>query len=384
MNYKIIRDLLFLLPAEMAHQLALQALEWSASWAPDTLRNAAVDAVEVNPVGAGHGGTNHGGTNAAGAIHGGTNPVEIDAVKVMGISFPNRIGTAAGLDKDARCIAGLAALGFGFLEVGTVTPKPQPGNLKPRLFRLEKEQALINRMGFNNAGLNAMLSSIKRTRIKSTHTKPVLGINIGKNLDTPIEAALDDYCTCLQEVYPLASYIAVNISSPNTTGLRSLQLGEKLPGFLAGLKEEHQTQMARHNRKAPLVVKIDPDLTDEEIGQLCQQLIEFEIDGVIVSNTTVDRELLASGSSNRYALECGGLSGAPLGSKANHALKITAQEVKGKMAIIGVGGVMSGAAAAEKIRLGADLVQLYTGLIYQGPQLIQDAITAIRRINSLG
>ena len=362
----------------MAHQLTLQALDWSASWAPDALRNAAMDAGEGDAGEADAGGADAGGADAGDADVGGADAGWTDAVKVMGINFPNRIGTAAGLDKDAQCIAGLAALGFGFLEVGTVTPKSQRGNLKPRLFRLVKEQALINRMGFNNAGLSAMLSSIRRTRIKLTHTKPVLGINIGKNLDTPIEAALDDYCTCLQEVYPLASYIAVNISSPNTTGLRSLQLGEKLPGFLAGLKEEHQTQMAKHNRKAPLVVKIDPDLTDEEIGQLCQQLIAFEIDGVIVSNTTVDRELLASSSTSRYALECGGLSGAPLGSKANHALKITAMEVKGKMAIIGVGGVMTGEDAAEKIRLGADLVQIYTGLIYQGPQLIQDAIAAIR------
>ncbi len=342
MNYKTIRDLLFLLPTEMSHLFALQALNWAASWASNSPR----------------------------AEH-----ISSDSAEVMGISFPNRVGSAAGLDKDARCIAGLAALGFGFLEVGTVTPAPQPGNPRPRLFRLKQEQAIINRMGFNNAGLSSMLGRISQTRIKT-----VLGINIGKNLDTPMADALDDYRVCLQQVYPVASYIVVNISSPNTAGLRSLQEIEALPGLLAGLKEEHLRQIEKHQTRVPLLVKIDPDLTAEQIGLLCQQLIAFEMDGVIVSNTTIDRDMIPSDAATGQATEKGGLSGAPLLSKANHALKITADEVKGKMAIIGVGGIMTGKDAVEKIRLGADLVQIYTGLIYQGPQLIQDAINAIRTI----
>ncbi len=333
--YQLIRDLLFLLPAEMSHQLALRAMGMAGEATGSLLAKKVPDA-----------------------------PVE-----VMGITFPNRVGLAAGLDKDARCIAGLAALGFGFLEVGTVTPRPQPGNPGPRLFRLKQQQAIINRRGVNNAGVEAMLHRIRQARVDT-----VLGVNIGKNAATPVAQALDDYRFCLRRVYPVASYIVVNISSPNTEGLRALQQGEQLSRLLAGLKEEHQTQIEKQGVKVPLLVKISPDLTDEQIGSLCQQLIAFEIDGVIVSNTTVDRDMLQGGA---HAMEAGGLSGAPLLAKANHALKITAAEVKGKLAIIGVGGIMEGQAAAEKIRLGADLVQIYTGLIYQGPQLIQDSINAI-------
>ena len=341
---------MFLLPAETAHQLSMQALGLAGAWHPGPLL---------------------------------AREVPYDPVEVMGITFPNRVGLAAGLDKDAQAIAGLAALGFGFVEVGTVTPRPQPGNPKPRLFRLPQQQAIINRMGFNNRGVEALVRRVRHSRFNG-----VLGVNIGKNLDTPVTQALQDYQTCLRRVYRVASYIVVNISSPNTPGLRGLQQEGVLPGLLAGLKAAHLTLVERHGRSVPLLVKIAPDMTDEALGTLCRQLVEFELDGVIVGNTTTDRSQLhgsdAAGyrsgkeKAQRHIREEGGLSGRPLRSKANHALRIAADVVRGKMAIIGVGGITEGADAAEKIRLGADLVQLYTGLIYRGPGLIFDSVKAIR------
>jgi dihydroorotate dehydrogenase len=286
----------------------------------------------------------------------------IDPVTVMGITFPNRVGLAAGLDKDARCIDGLGAMGFGFLEVGTVTPQPQSGNAKPRLFRLPRQGALINRMGFNNDGVEVMCARIRRAKFDG-----VLGINIGKNAVTPVESALDDYAACLRQVYDLASYIVVNISSPNTPGLRDLQREDELDRLLAGLKEEQTRRVDKHEKYVPLVVKIAPDMTDDEAKQVVRQLLEFDLDGVIVTNTTVSREGVAG---EPLGSQAGGLSGAPLRELANHMLSLVAAEVGDKMAIIGVGGIMTAEDAAEKIRLGAHLVQTYTGFIYEGPELI--------------
>ncbi len=293
-----------------------------------------------------------------------------DPVEVMGIRFPNRVGLAAGLDKNAACIDGLAALGFGFLEVGTVTPRPQDGNAKPRLFRLPNKQALINRMGFNNQGVDLMCKRVRRSKFKG-----VLGINIGKNTATSVEDALADYIFCLRKVYKQASYVALNISSPNSPGLRNLQKESELATLLGGLKEEHALLKDKFGKHVPLVVKIAPDMDDQEITSLAQQLLSFELDGVIVSNTTVSRSAVVG---ERHSSQSGGLSGEPLRNQANHALSLVANEVKGKMAIIGVGGIVKGEDAAEKIRLGADLVQLYTGFIYQGPDLISDCVKSMK------
>ncbi len=336
MNFKIIRDLLFLLPTETSHHLSLQSI--------GLLHQLKLSSFLARPM-------------------------VLDPVEVMGIQFPNRVGLAAGLDKDARYIDGLAALGFGFLEVGTVTPLPQPGSPKPRLFRIPSQRAIINRMGFNNEGLDAMTRRIRRSNYDG-----VLGINIGKNKNTPMENTLDDYLIGLRKVYKQASYVVINVSSPNTQGLRSLQHGDELAGLLAGLKEAHEELQKKYQKYVPLVVKIAPDMDDEDILQVTRRLIEFEIDGVIVSNTTVSRSAI---NGERHAEETGGLSGAPLTNQSNHVLKITAEQVKDKMAIIGVGGVMSADDACEKIRLGADLVQLYTGFIYEGPELIESSAKKI-------
>ena len=319
-----------------------------------------------------------------------------DPVEIMGLRFPNRVGLAAGLDKDAKYIRGLGALGFGFLEVGTVTPRPQPGNPGPRLFRLPDEGAIINRMGFNNDGVDALVRRVKQAR--AAGWQGILGINLGKNVDTPVERALDDYQAGMAAVYALASYLVVNISSPNTPGLRSLQTEESLPQLLAGLKREHQRLAQEHGRSVPLLIKIAPDMEDDALGRLCEQALSFELDGVIVSNTTLDRDGVAE---HRHGAEQGGLSGAPLRDKADHALGLVASAVKGtgrgqgqgkgkgkgkekekemgqRMAVIGVGGIMSGEDALRKIDLGADLVQIYTGLIYQGPDLIFDSVRAMQ------
>ncbi len=341
MNYRLIRDLLFCLPTEPSHHLSLQSISLLQQWNLSSLI-----AREVND----------------------------DPREVMGIRFPNPVGLAAGLDKDANHIDGFSALGFGFIEVGTVTPRPQPGNPKPRLFRLPRQQAIINRMGFNNAGVDEMVKRIRRSKFRDNPGN-VLGINIGKNFDTPVESALTDYLTCLRKVYKVASYIVVNISSPNTPGLRDLQQASELARLLEGIKEEHASLKIRHQRHVPLVVKIAPDMTDDEFGQVSAQLIQFEIDGVIVSNTTIDHSAVAA---DRFGKEKGGLSGAPLFEKSNHALALVAGEVRGKLAVIGVGGINRGEDAQVKIALGADLVQIYTGFIFKGPTLIRDAADSIR------
>ena len=288
---------------------------------------------------------------------------------VMGISFPNPVGLAAGLDKNGECIEGMAALGFGFIEIGTVTPRPQPGNPKPRLFRLPEANAIINRLGFNNHGVDHLIENVQRTNYRG-----VLGINIGKNFDTPIENAADDYVTCLRKVYPHASYVTVNISSPNTQNLRALQGADELDALLARLKQE-QTQLAdSHGKYVPLALKIAPDLDDVQIQTIAERLIQHKIDAVIATNTTIGHEGVAG---LEHAEETGGLSGAPVKAKSTAVIRTLHQKLDGALPIIGVGGIMSGADAREKIDAGASLVQIYTGLIYQGPDLIKDTLQAL-------
>ncbi|MFT7091046.1 MAG: dihydroorotate dehydrogenase [Sulfitobacter sp.] len=340
MSFNALRELLFLLPTETSHHLSMQSIAW-------------LQQMNLTPLIA--------------------KPRVEDPVEVMGIRFPNRVGLAAGLDKDAACVDGLAALGFGFVEVGTVTPVSQPGNVKPRLFRLREKQAIINRMGFNNLGVDALVR-----RVKQCHFDGVLGINIGKNKLTPLEQTLDDYVTCLRKVYRHSSYVTINISSPNTKDLRALQHGDELAMLLEGIKLAQRELEEQYERYVPLVVKIAPDLDEDELRIVCQQLMAFEIDGVIVSNTTISRSEVKGA---KHAGEAGGLSGAPLFKKSNHVLEAVVAEVQGKIAVIGVGGIMTGDDAAEKIRLGADLVQIYTGFIFEGPALVESSARAIAAVN---
>ncbi|MDG4551190.1 MAG: quinone-dependent dihydroorotate dehydrogenase [Candidatus Contendobacter sp.] len=290
--------------------------------------------------------------------------------RVMGIDFPNPVGLAAGLDKDGECIAIWRALGFGFVEVGTVTPRPQPGNPKPRMFRLPDAQALINRMGFNNQGVDRLVERVRRTCGQG-----VLGINIGKNADTPVERAVDDYLLGLRKVYPWASYVAVNISSPNTPGLRDLQYGAALDRLLEALKTEQARLAVEHGRYAPLALKIAPDIADADLPIVGQALLRHELDAVIATNTTFSR---AGVENLPHAQEAGGLSGAPLMARSTAVVARLRDILADKLPIIAVGGILSGADAAAKIAAGASLVQLYTGFIYRGPELIREAIQALR------
>lgn len=291
-------------------------------------------------------------------------------VRVMGIDFPNPVGLAAGLDKNGDYIDALAALGFGFIEIGTITPRPQPGNPQPRLFRIPEAQAIINRMGFNNLGVDHLVRQVEKAKYQG-----VLGINIGKNFDTPVENAADDYVYCLEKVYEHASYVAVNISSPNTQGLRSLQTGTAFSDLLAQLKAAQARLAAHHGYYVPLAVKIAPDLQDEDIEYIAEQLVEHRIDGVIATNTTIGRSGIESLA---LASETGGLSGKPLKALSNYTLARLCQALAGRIPVIGVGGIMDGPGAADKIAAGASLVQVYTGFIYAGPGLIADAVQAIR------
>ena len=277
----------------------------------------------------------------------------------MGLKFKNPIGVAAGLDKNGDYIDALAKLGFGFIEIGTITPKPQAGNPKPRLFRLPQSRAIINRMGFNNKGIDVLIANVKKARYKG-----ILGINIGKNASTPIENALDDYLICLQKSYPYASYITINISSPNTVGLRDLQHGEFLNHLLSGLKAEQTRLSDQYGRYVPLLVKVSPDLDHAEIHDLAATILRHQIDGVIATNTTISRETVNS-------QETGGLSGAPLTTLSTSALHVLHQSLQGKVPLIGVGGIMNAQDAQAKFDAGADLIQLYTGLIYNGPFLLK-------------
>ena len=283
---------------------------------------------------------------------------------VMGITFPNPVGLAAGLDKNGAVIDGMAALGFGFIEVGTVTPRPQPGNPKPRLFRVKEAQGIVNRFGFNNLGVDNLIENVKTAQYKG-----VLGINIGKNFDTPMENAVDDYLIGMQKVYAHASYITVNISSPNTKNLRALQEKEALSHLLTTLKLE-QTKLANlHGKYVPITLKIAPDLELEQVNEIADLLMQHKIDGVIATNTTLSRELVQG---MEHAEETGGLSGAPVRTKSTLVIQQLSQRLQGALPIIGVGGILSGADAVEKVAVGADLVQVYSGLIYKGPKLVHD------------
>ncbi len=295
-----------------------------------------------------------------------------DPRTVMGLTFPNPVGLAAGLDKNGECINGLAAIGFGFIEIGTVTPLPQPGNPAPRLFRLPEACAIINRMGFNNQGVDALIENVKRANYKG-----ILGINIGKNAATPIENAAADYLICLRRVYAHASYITVNISSPNTKNLRQLQNDAALDDLLSQLKSEQQKLTDLHGRHVPVALKIAPDMEDEQVAQIASLLMRHHIDAVIATNTTLSRE----GVENlNHGNETGGLSGAPVRDKSTRVIRLLAHHLQGALPIIGVGGILSGTDAVEKIQAGASLVQLYSGLIYKGPALISECCSAIRSI----
>ncbi|MES2772355.1 MAG: quinone-dependent dihydroorotate dehydrogenase [Pseudomonadota bacterium] len=339
MPYSLLRPLLFKFNAETAHALALFGI--------DVLAASGAKALLIKPLA----------------------PTPLS---VMGLRFANPIGVAAGLDKNGAHIDALAALGFGFIEVGTVTPRAQSGNAKPRLFRIPEQQAIINRLGFNNHGVERLLSNVAKA--KFTQNGGILGINIGKNFDTPIDKAVDDYLLCLERVYSAASYVTINISSPNTKNLRDLQSGQALDALLASLKAA-QTRLAdAHGKYVPLVLKIAPDLDHGQIQNIAQLLRQHRIDGVIASNTTLARAQV-QGLPN--ADEAGGLSGAPLFSLSTQVLQELATALAGELPIIGVGGIMQGADAVAKIKAGAQLVQFYTGLIYRGPALVAETAQAI-------
>jgi len=329
--YGLARPFLFSLDAENAHQLALRAA-------------------------------------ALGALF--SAPVPRSPVRAMGIEFPNPIGLAAGLDKNAEHIDALGALGFGFLEVGTVTPRAQPGNPRPRLFRIEARQAIINRFGFNNVGVDAFLANVRRARWNG-----VLGINIGKNADTLPEQAVEDYAHCLERVYGHSAYVTINISSPNTKGLRSLQEARQLDALLSRLTRLRVALAERHGRRVPLAVKVAPDLAADEIQAIADAVRRHGIEAVIATNTSTSREGVEG---LPYADQAGGLSGAPIKSKATAVLRAFAAALKGEATLVGAGGIMSGADAAEKFAAGASLVQLYSGLIYRGPDLVAECASAYR------
>jgi len=341
MLYPALRRFFFTLPPETAHHAALNALDMAA--------RAGLANLVASPAG------------SAGT-----------PVNAMGIEFPNRVGIAAGLDKNGAHVDGLSTLGFGFIEIGTVTPRPQPGNPKPRMFRIPAAKALINRMGFNNDGVDRLLENLARTRWRG-----VLGINIGKNFDTPLERAADDYLICLRKVYTAAHYVAVNISSPNTRGLRTLQQGGELEALLAALKAEQRKLAAKYGRYVPLAVKIAPDLSDEEVAAVAQKLLAHGIDGVIATNTTTSRTDVAG---MLHATEDGGLSGTPLFKRSTEVVAVLAQELAGRVAIIGTGGIMRVADARAKIDAGASLVQIYTGLIYRGPALVGELVRELATV----
>jgi dihydroorotate dehydrogenase len=336
MLYALTRAALFQLDPELAHDLALKSLSAlgpGAAWL-----GAGADAGE--------------------------------AKRVMGIDFPNPVGLAAGLDKNGAYIDALAALGFGFLEIGTVTPRPQPGNPKPRMFRVVEHEALINRLGFNNEGVEKLVANVDRASFRG-----VLGINIGKNLDTPIERAADDYLACLDAVYTRATYVTVNISSPNTKNLRDLQSSEKLDELLGLLMARRGTLATKHGATKPLLVKVAPDLDDAQLESIAELAVKHSLDGLIATNTTVSREEIAG---HRLAGETGGLSGRPLFARSTGILRKLSAALGGRVPLIGVGGILSGADAHAKIAAGASLVQVYTGFIYRGPALIGEARRALR------
>ncbi|TXR53555.1 quinone-dependent dihydroorotate dehydrogenase [Reinekea thalattae] len=295
------------------------------------------------------------------------------SVTIAGIEFPNAVGLAAGLDKNGDCIDALGALGFGFIEVGTVTPVAQPGNPQPRCFRIPEKEAIINRMGFNNKGVDYLVERVKRSQYQG-----VIGINIGKNKVTPEDEAINDYLYCLDKAYPVAGYIAVNLSSPNTPGLRNLQFGENLKQLIVALKQRQAELDKVHDHK-PIFIKIAPDLTEQEVSELAQVFNELQVDGVIATNTTVER---AEVEGYKYSSEAGGLSGAPLREQSNAVIKQFREQLNADIPIIGVGGVMSAHDAEEKLRHGADLVQIYSGFIYQGPGLVKKTAALLAKLDN--
>ena len=339
MLYSLIRKFFFSLDPELAHGLGMNGVEF--------LNRAGIACLLAKPVAA-------------------------DPVTLMGLSFPNPVGLAAGLDKNGEYIDALASLGFGFIEIGTVTPRPQPGNPKPRMFRITEKQAIINRMGFNNHGVDQLLANDAKS--KFGRSGGILVITLGKKLDTPHEKAADDYLICLDRVYTAASYVAINISSPNTKNLRELQKDDALDALLGQLKAE-QTRLAdKHGRYVPLVLKIAPDLEDEQIQSIADLLRQHRMDGVIATNTTLSRAEV-EGFPN--ASEAGGLSGAPVFERSTTVLKKLASHLAGEVPIIGVGGIMKGADPFAKLDAGASLVQLYSGFIYRGPELVGEVARAI-------
>lgn len=302
-----------------------------------------------------------------------------DPIELAGLKFPNRMGLAAGLDKNARCIDGLAAMGFGFVEVGTVTPKAQAGNPKPRMFRLPQANALINRLGFNNEGLEAFLVNVQKSNVRKQPAKNhplILGLNIGKNAATPIENAVDDYLICLDGVYPYADYVTVNISSPNTKNLRALQSDEALDALLGSIAERRELLAKQHGKQVPIFVKIAPDLDLAQVEVIAATLKRHAMDGVVATNTTLSRDAVKG---LRHAEEAGGLSGAPVLEASNRVITQLRAALGNGFPIIGVGGVMSGGDAVSKIKAGADVVQIYTGLIYKGPGLVTEAAISIKK-----
>ncbi len=299
---------------------------------------------------------------------------QVEATEVMGIRFPNAVGLAAGLDKNGDYFNALGQLGFGFVEIGTVTPKPQVGNPKPRLFRLTDQEAIINRMGFNNKGVEHLVENVKRRRFQG-----VLGINIGKNKATSEEDALSDYTYCMEHVYEYADYITVNISSPNTPGLRNLQYGEAFDQLLSGIKEKQAQLNTEHGRYVPVAVKIAPDMSESELNEVADKLLQYKLDGVIATNTTIGR---VGVEYSPHKDEAGGLSGAPVKDLSTETIRRLSERLAGKIPIIGVGGISSGEDAVEKLNAGASLVQIYSGFIYKGPSLIREAVEQTAAANS--
>ena len=336
MLYSALRPLLFALDPETAHRLTLRSLD-------------CLERVGAAPLLA-------------------TSAPRIP-VRVMGLEFPNPVGLAAGLDKDGEHIDGLAALGFGFLEIGAVTPRPQPGNPRPRVFRLPEAEAVINRLGFNSRGVDALVQNFGRSRRRG-----IVGINIGKNFDTPNERAVDDYRTCLRKVYPLASFVTANISSPNTRALRELQQADELDALLAALTTERERLAQQHGRHVPLAVKISPDLEDAALEALADRVASRGVDAVIATNTTVSRAGVEHLAASR---EPGGLSGAPLKARATSVIAKLRRLLPGRVPIIGVGGIASAADAREKLDAGASLVQIYTALVYRGPSIVGEIVRGL-------
>lgn len=341
MPYNLLRPLLFLLDPETAHTVTLRSL--------DLLHRTGLMTCQ---------------------------PIACTPIQVMGLSFPNPVGLAAGLDKNGAYLDALAALGFGFIEIGTVTPRPQSGNPRPRLFRIPEAQAIINRMGFNNEGVDSLLINVANARYQG-----ILGINIGKNADTPLASAVDDYLICLRKVYSIASYITINISSPNTVGLRQLQQTTELDNLLQVLKKEQTRLSDQYSRYTPLVVKISPDLESQQIEQIAQLLIKYRMDGVIATNTTLSRNEVEN---LPHSNESGGLSGAPLTIRSHAVIQLLDEYLQGAIPIIGVGGIMQSADAQSRIMAGASLIQLYSGLIYQGPNLATETIRILCEKNTHG